>query len=452
MRRSARFPAAVLLPLLLAAGCAPRVVPVPTITSPRHQDFVTPAVPDALAGEMAAWHQDRAWRFLQADDFRMAEREVAQALKQSPGFFPAETTLGWIAVARGDLQASVPHFDRALTLQAGYVSALVGRGRALAGLGRDDEALGAYEAALAADPALVDLARQVEVLRFRGLERNLATARDAAKNGRTDEARRAYEAAIATSPMSGVLYRELAVVERDSGDRTTALAHFRRAVELDPGDASSLAQVGALLETEGDLDGALRAYDDSIAIEPRPSVEASREALRARIAFAGMPAEYRAIDEAPRATRGDLAALIGVRLAPVLTRSASPEGSVITDVRGHWAEAWIMAVVQAGVMEPFENHTFQPGEALRRAELAQAVTRLLPRVATAAQMQSWQTARVQFADVAETHLAYTTASVAVASRVMTVTAGGGFDPAGAVPGAEAAAVVDRLRAMAGTRR
>jgi tetratricopeptide (TPR) repeat protein len=408
-------------------------------------------VPAALAGETAAWHQDRAWRFLQADDLRMAEREVAQAFRQAPDFFPAETTLGWIAVARGDLPASLPHFDRALALQSGYLSALVGRGRALAGLGRDDEALAAYEAALATDPTLGDLARQVEVLRFRRLERHLAAARDAAKSGRSEEARKAYEAAIAGSPESGVLYRELAVVERDAGESSAALAHFRRAVELDPGDAQSLAQVAALLDTAGDLEGALRAYDESIAIDPRASVEASREALRARIAFAGMPEEYRAIESAPQVTRGDLAALLGVRLARLLNRSISGEASVVTDVRGHWAEAWIMAVVQAGVIEPFENHTFQPDAPLRRTDLAQAVARLLPRVAPAAQVQTWQATRVQFPDLAETHLAYPVASVAVASRVMSPTASGTFDPSGPVNGTDTIAVVERLREMAGTR-
>jgi endo-1,4-beta-xylanase len=141
-----------------------------------------------------------------------------------------------------------------------------------------------------------------------------------------------------------------------------------------------------------------------------------------------------------------------VRLARLLERSTAREAPVVTDVRGHWAESWIMAVVQAGVMDPFENHTFQPSADLRRTDLAQVVARLLPRVAPVAQMQSWQTARVQFPDLAETHLAYPVASVAVASRVMTPTPGGTFNPSGLVTGADAVALVERLRQMAETRR
>lgn len=453
MRCCVRVSAALLLAhVLLVAGCAPAVVPVPSIVSPRHPDFVVPTVPSSLAAEPAAWHQERAWRFLQAGELRTAERELAQSLKQAPDFYPAETTLGWVAIARGDLKASLPHFDRALVLQRGYLSALVGRGRALAGLERDEEALAAFEAVLVADPSLGDLRRQVEVLRFRGLERHLAAARDAAKAGRLDEARSAYTAAIATSPDSGVLFRELATVERDAGDRSMALEHLRRAIELDPGDAQSLAQVAALLDAEGDLEGALRAYDDSLAIDARAAVESSREALRARIALARMPAEYRAIDESPQVTRGDLAALIGVRLAPLVQRGATSDAAVVTDVRGHWAESWIMAVAQAGVMDPFENHTFQPAVALRRADLAQAVAKLLPRVAPAAQVRSWQTARVGFPDLVDTHLAYPVASLAIASTVMMPTPTGLFEPSRPVSGAEAVAAVERLREMAETRR
>ncbi len=444
--------AAAALALMLLAACAPRVVPVPSVVTPRHPDFVLPAVPSSLAGEPAAWHQDRAWRFLQAGDLRTAEREIAQSLKQAPDFYPAETTLGWIAVARGELAASLPHFDRALAIQGAYFSALVGRGRALAALGRDEEALAAFEAALAADPTRGELGRQVEVLRFRGLERHLAAARGAAKAGRLDEARSAYEAAIAASPDSSMLYRELALVERDAGDRLIALEHLRRAIALDPADAQSHALVGGLLEADGDLDGALRAYDDALAIDPRAPVERSRQGLRARMAMALMPAEYRAIDESPRVTRGDLAALIGVRLAAVLQRGVQGEAAVVTDVRGHWAESWIMTMAQAGVMDPFDNHTFQPDVAVRRTDLAQAIARLLPRVASAAQVLAWQSARVGFPDLIDTHLAHPVASVAIASRVIRPTPAGLFEPARLVTGAEAVAAVEQLREMAETRR
>ena len=112
-----------------------------------------------------------------------------------------------------------------------------------------------------------------------------------------------------------------------------------------------------------------------------------------------------------------------------------------------------MTVVQAGVMEPFENHTFQPGDALRRADLAQAVARLLPRVATAAPGAVVADRARAVPRLAETHLAYPVASVAVASTGHDPRRpAAAFEPSVPSTGAEALAVVDRLRAMAGTRR
>ena len=174
--------------------------------------------------------QARGWAFLQTGDLKTAEREFTAALKTSPAFFPADTSLGYVELARKDAKAALPHFDRVVDQQAKDVAALVGRGQALVALGRDAEAVVPFETAVALDPSLTDLAVRVEVLKFRGAEQGLTRARDAAKAGRLDEAVQAYTSAIASSPDSPFLYRELAAVEKQKGDSDAALAHFQKAV------------------------------------------------------------------------------------------------------------------------------------------------------------------------------------------------------------------------------
>ena len=73
----------------------------------------------------------------------------------------------------------------------------------------------------------------------------------------------------------------------------------------------------------------------------------------------------------------------------------------MTDARNHWAATWIMAVVRAGVIDPFDNHTFQPRALVRRIDLAQAMSRLLTRVAAdnPAQGRAWESARLKFPDL-----------------------------------------------------
>src|SRR5436305_153901 len=104
--------------LTLVSACAPKIVPTPVVTAPRFPEFVLPSVPAALAGTPAAEHESRGWAFLQTGDLKTAEREFSAALKTSSEFFPAETSLGYVELARKDPKAALLHFDRALELIA----------------------------------------------------------------------------------------------------------------------------------------------------------------------------------------------------------------------------------------------------------------------------------------------------------------------------------------------
>ncbi|MQA31804.1 MAG: tetratricopeptide repeat protein [Luteitalea sp.] len=435
--------------LAASAACAPRTIAVPVVTTPRFPEFIQPTIPTELAGSDAAVAHTRSWAFLQAGDLKNAEREVAIALRLSSSFYPADASAGYIDLAQKDLPAALSHFARALERDPAYVPALVGQGQTFLALNRDEDAVAAFEAAIARDNSLIDVQRQVEVLRFRGLERNLSAARDAAREGRSDEAVAAYRAALASSPDSAFLYRELGAIERQRGELAAALEHLRRALDLDPTDASTLTEIGDVLEAQGDLTGALASYEQALAIDPSASIAGRRDALSARAELARLPEDYRAIGAAPQLTRGALAALIGVRLRPVLEGRQRDVG-VITDVRAHWAEPWILPVVGTGVMEAFANHTFQPGAVVRRVDLAQAVSRLLARLAatTSAGASDWQNARGRFPDMTAGHVAYPAASAAVASGVMLPAADGSFQPSRAVTGEEAIAAIERLQSLA----
>jgi tetratricopeptide (TPR) repeat protein len=442
----------LLATLLFLSACAPKTVPVPTVTTPKFPEFTQPPVPAAFANSPVAATFSRGWAFFQTGDLKTAQREFANALSASPAFYPAETSLGYVELAQKDAKAALPHFDRALETERNDVPALLGRAQSLITLNRESDALAAFEAALAADPSLSDVRRRVEVLRFRSVEQNIARARQLARQGKVDDALEAYTTAIARSPDSPFLYRETAALERQKGNSDAALADFRKAMTLDPTDAKSMAQVGEILDGNGDAEGALKAYSDSLAIEPNADVEKRLENLRERMAIASLPAEYRAIDDAPQITRADLAALIGVRLGPLLQNTDRRRDAVlITDIRTNWASNWIMSVARAGVMEPFANHAFQPRAIVRRTDLATVVYRLLNRIAALHpdQPKTWDTARLRFTDLAPSHLAYAAASGAVAAGILTATPDNAFQPSRPVTGAEAIDAIAKLEAMAG---
>ncbi len=446
-RLGARLLVTVLL-LAAASACAARTASMPPVpTLPRYPDFMFPTVSADVAATGLADRLERGWRYLQADNLRSAEREFAEALKAVPAAPPVETALGYVELARKDSTDAVNHFDRALQETTTYVPALVGRGQALLALGREGDALISFEAALQIQP-VAGLRERVDVLRLSAVQDNLQRAKAATDAGRWEEARAAYQQALTASPESPFLYRDLADVERRAGQTPSALEHVRQAIALDANDARAHALLGELLEEQGDFSGALAALEKARGIDAAEVNDAVLTRVRERTALAKLPEEYRAIGGTPAISRADLAALLGVRLDSVLS-AVRPRQVVITDVRGHWAQPWIMAVARAGVMEPLPNYTFQPASRLNHADLAQVINRALQLVASRRPelAPKWQGARLQISDVPPGHLAYPAVSAAVASGVLSLDADGTFNLLRPVSGAEATAAVTRLEAM-----
>lgn len=452
MRVSRWLPSLALASALFLAACGAKTVPAPVATAARYPDFIRPIVPPDLAASPAAQSQSRAWQLLQAGDLGGAERESLASLALAPQFYPASITQAYVELARRRGGESLSLFDRALSVHDGDLSALVGRGQALLLLDRPDEALTSFETAVARDATLTDIARRIDVLRLQVVQRQVTAARQATGAGRFDDARRIYREALERSPESGFLHREFADVERAHGDGDVAIEHYRRAATLDTGDTDALAALAEMLDARNDFDAALRAYDEALAAGAPPDLAARRDALRLRAEVARLPVEYRNIETAAQLTRGDLAGLIGLRLPTLLTGVRARDIGVITDIRGHWAESWILAAAGADYMEVYDNHTFQPRTPVRRADFAQVVFRLLKRLAVLAPRDAslWQNASGRFPDLAASHVAHPAASAAVAASIMTLTPAGEFQPARIVTGAEAVESVRRLRLMAET--
>lgn len=450
-RPGARWTALALLvcAALLAHSCAPKAPPAAP-GAPKYPEFVFPAVPPDLAKSAQVRAHDAAWRLLQAGDPKAATRAFDQIARKDKAFYPADAGLGWSALAARDGKQAVAAFDRALQRGPKYVPALVGRGEALLSLKDERGALAAFEAALAVQPELPDVRRRVEVLRFRGLEERLTAARTARDAGRLTEARAAYQRALEISPDSALVYRELAEVDRKAGDLTAALEHARSATRVEPSEPSSFVLIAEILEAQGEPGQAIEAYLEAQALDATPEVADRIERLRRQAALAQLPQQYRELGGAARVTRGDLAALIGIRLEAVVKSAQQRQAVLLTDVRGHWAATWIDAVARAGILQSFPNHTFQPRNVLRRGDLAVAASRLLALIGNRDRTlaEAWTGKRLTFPDLGAGHARYLAASAAIASGVMTRLPNDAFGVSGVVSGADAIEAVDQLAALA----
>lgn len=437
--------------VVIAAACAARTEPaLPSVLA--YPDFPYLTVPGRLVGTPGASRVDVGWRYLQSGDVRNAALEFDVALELGSGLYPARTGQGYVSAARGNHRSAVEAFAAALAADGRYLPALVGHGLSSLALDRNAEALASFEAALDVDPSLVAIGRRVEVLRFRVLQDVIDAARAAVASGQVEEARAAYARALQASPESPFLYRELADVERRAGADERALTLLARVVELDPTDAAALVTTGDLLVARGDTAAAEAAYRRAAAADPGVDLGDRLATAASRAREASLPPEFGAAQTAPRLTRGDLAALVGVRLEDLLA-GAPVRQVVMTDVENHWAAAWITRVAGAGAIEAFENHTFQPDATVRRGELATVARRLIDLVAaTAPSVGARAVEPPAIADLPRGHLQYEAVSLALAAGVLPLLEGGTFQVGRLVSGEEAVEMIDRVRALADAAR
>lgn len=442
----------LLIAAAMAAGCAPKAPPSTAVTAPKFPEFVYPAPGPASPLDIAQQQRD-AWNWLQAGELGEAERAWSELLTLAPGTPEALAGLGYLALAEQDAPQALQRFDEALAGQPNMAAALAGRGQALLSMNRLAEAVGAFEAAQRANPSL-DYTARIEALRFRGTQQAVAEARAAAAAQRWDEAREKYRHALTASPDSAFLLRELAAVERRAGRTAEALAHLERAIELDPVERAAYVALGELREEGGDIEGAIRAYEAARTLEPGGGIEQRLAALHEKMELSRLPDDFANIEARDAVTRGDVAALMGVRLGDLLTGTGGSVAPLVTDTREHWASDWILGVMRAGVMEPFPNHTFQPDLPMSRGDFAQTVARTLNLIAAEqpAVASGWRSARRTFTDLPPGHPLNPAASMAVAAGILHTGPDGAFEPARPVTGREAIEALDRLRRLAGPAR
>jgi tetratricopeptide (TPR) repeat protein len=435
----------------LVTGCASHRVAAPVAATPKYPALVQPSVPADLAVTPALRQQyDAEWRRLQSGDLRLASRGLQEILRQMPGFYPAETALGQIAALEGDAKAALAWFTSAVGKNDRYLPALEGRVEAALTVGDDLVTATALEDLLKVDPSREQARSRLGLIRLRIVQGQLAAAGRARSAGRLDEAQTIVERALQVSPSSPILYRELTQIEMARGALAPAEQHARKAVELDPADSESLAALGAVLEAEGKTAEAADVFSRAISIDPRPAWREKRDALRARARVEALPAEYRALPTAPSVTRAQVASAIGIDLEALVNRAPKKATVVVTDVRNSWAAEWILPVTQAGIMDIYPNHTFQPNAGVRRSDLAQIASQLLNIVSAGRpdQLARWRTGRPRLDDVPAGHLAYRAIGLCISAGVMSLDENGKFWPARPASGADGTAVIARIKQLA----
>lgn len=183
---------------------------------------------------------------LMAGDYAAAEKEALKALKLDPKSADAETVLALVAASRGDTAETGRHYLRAAEFAPGNGAAQNNYGVWLCREGRAAESLGWFERALQ-DPSYTTPAVALA---------NSGSC--AARAGQDDRARRELRRAIELDPNNATALGALAELEFRQGNAFEARAFSERRLAAAPADPGALQLASQIEEKLGDRAAAAR--------------------------------------------------------------------------------------------------------------------------------------------------------------------------------------------------
>lgn len=439
VRRFAPLLGAALALALVLPACGPKVA-TPQIDD---ADYVFPEI---RRGELTSRDEKtlhRAWEDILAGQTARAEQSVGKLAASRPDLAPARVILGFAALRAGRLKDSDGIFGSVLGAQPNDVAALVGLASVRRKQGLLDQALPLYLKAERLRPKDAALGRRASEVKLAVAEAAIARAGSLSAEGKKAEAIVMLQRAIEVAPELSPVRLELADLLVESGRRTEALAVLAAAQDA---DRNITMRIASIRFEDGDLDGAeaaLRRGLRDVAEDTEGAALLAR--IKDRRASLALPEPLRAIGEAARITRAELAALVVERVEALRSRKPAGRGEVASDLSRTWARPQVLRALELGLMDVYPNHTFQPSGVVRRGELAVVAARVLDLV-------GWGRSNGPAPrDMSPSHLQYSSVVRVVGAGVMQNAPSGAFEPWRIVTGAEAKGVVDSLARLSAQR-
>ncbi len=327
----------------------------------------------------------RGWEELRAASFTRAEEifsaELDPAVLEGAGRAAALCGMGFARLGLSRRREAGEAFEDALAAQPDYSPGLLGRAVLRRFQGRSDEIVATYDLLSARHPQSAMLKLEASAARLEAVQL-LVRRGEAATVENPGAAVEFYRKAIGFDPDLPQLYGLLAGVLESVGRYDEALEALERALSLAVGEeAGTFREQLAWLELDhGKPERAVALFEVLLRDSPRsPRLEDGLARAEEKFHEASIPAEYRKVlDGSLPLDRGGLAAIIALESGWGEGASPPPGASrVIRDAGSHWAQPYIRAVVDRGVMELYQNHTFRPFVKVSRGDLGYAGCLLL---------------------------------------------------------------------------
>jgi tetratricopeptide (TPR) repeat protein len=160
----------------------------------------------------------------------------------------------WTLAEKGQYEASIAEWKRALEISPNDAKAHNNLGRALAGKGEFAEAVQHWQQAVAINPSYAEA------------HNNLGVA--AVRNARYNEAVAHFRKALDIYPTNAELHNNLASALAGRGKFNEAVAHWQKALEINPRYAEAYNDFGNGLFSKGRLDEAIVQWQKSLEAKP----------------------------------------------------------------------------------------------------------------------------------------------------------------------------------------
>ncbi|HTO89223.1 MAG TPA: hypothetical protein VMR54_17000 [Thermoanaerobaculia bacterium] len=361
------WPFSALAVLLLSVCCATPPRPAPA----RDQFPLDPR--ESLAGPFPAGVES-GWEALLAGNSAKARSEFARAGSPKPVLAAEIGEIEALVLAR-DLSAALASCRRVLAASNPTVPLLTACGEAHARSGQALDAWHLYRQAVASAPGRPGLEKRAQELRVQAGEQLRRQAQEAAGHEDWKAALQAAALAVEVDPGSAPAWETAGDIDLEAGDRPAALARFRGALTLAPGDRTLQEKVARLALELSDYAVAIPVLDTLAAQDPQFEAEAERARLAFRLA--NWPSAVRAAARSERLTRGQAAGLVWW-MVPEVREAKVTESVIASDVVGRSDSQEILRAVGLGLLEvDRETHRASPDGPLTLSAAARLYLRLV---------------------------------------------------------------------------
>ena len=356
----------LLLAALFSEGCASTRVVV--------RDAFPLDPREELPGPFPAGVQ-RGWKALSAGDASGAATEFAAA-RTDAGNRAADIGLIEAEVVAGRTAEAVAACAEALEAADATLPLLVACGEAAAADGRPRDGHALYRHALARTTARrFGLQIRADELRRTAADSLMADAVAAAASGRAESARQSVVEALGLMPESPELRAAAAGVELAAGDTGRALARYREALELDPGNVALAEKAGDLAFETGDHGFAVTIFDGLAKSDPAFQSRADEARLAFRVA--NWPELEREAARSRKLTRAAGAVLVWW-MAPEVREALVTSSVIASDAVSRRDSRAVTRALSLGLLESDrDTHRANPDGPLTTGAAARLLARLL---------------------------------------------------------------------------